>query len=83
MDALHLSAGRWAYREKSELNDFYVTGRNKIRDSAAIIYSGKKNIKGSSEPIFKGILVIENEMGPTGLKPILFNKLLLTVSNWF
>lgn len=43
----------------------------------------KKNLKGSSEPIFKGMLVIENEMGPTGLNPILFNKLLLTVSNWF
>lgn len=38
MDALHLSAGRWAYREKSELNDLYVTERNEISDSAAFIY---------------------------------------------
>lgn len=54
-----------------------------IRDSQLLLFTQEKTSKGSSESIFKGILVIENEMGPTGLKPILFNRLLLTVSNWF
>lgn len=86
MDALHMSAGRWTDRGESGLNGLYVSERSYIffiRDSQLLLFTQEKNLIGSSEPIFKSMLVIENEMGLTGLKPILFNKLLLTVSNWF
>lgn len=85
MDALHLFVGRWAYRV-NEMIFMSLKGTRFFysRLSATFIYSGKKSLKGQVSPFLRaGILVIENEMGPTGLKPRLFNKLLLTVSNWF
>lgn len=56
MDALYLSAGRWAYREERELNDLYATERNLIffiRDSPLLLFTQEKTSKGQVNPFLR------------------------------